>query len=192
MGNVASLQKALNYLQVHNIISKSQKEIENADYLILPGVGSFKQGMTNLIEYGLVDLLNDQVLVKSKPILGICLGMQLFSENGTEPEHTKGLGWIEGEVIKISNNGLRIPHLGWNNTRFLSDKWSNFNEKDFYYIHSYHLSVRKTENILATVNYGMELVAAIQHKNMMATQFHPEKSQEIGLQLLKQFFTNYA
>jgi glutamine amidotransferase len=192
MGNVASVQKALNYLQINNEISNSEKEIESADFLILPGVGSYRQGMSNLKEYGLLDILNDQVLIKLKPILGICLGMQLFSESGTEPEYSKGLGWIKGEVVKIPNSGLRIPHLGWNNTCFLSPKWSEFNDKDFYYIHSYHFAVNNKENVLATVNYGIELVAAIQYKNIMATQFHPEKSQEIGLSLLKQFFINYA
>lgn len=192
MGNVASVQKALNYLKFSNVISNSEKDIDNADYLILPGVGSFKQGMSNLVKFGLLDLLNNQVLLKSKPILGICLGMQLFSECGTEPEFSKGLGWIKGGVVKIPNSGLRIPHLGWNNTCFLSENWSEFNGKDFYYIHSYHFSVKQTDNVLATVDYGTELVAAIQYKNIMATQFHPEKSQEIGLQFLKHFFKNYA
>jgi imidazole glycerol-phosphate synthase subunit HisH len=192
MGNVASVQKALNYLQIQNIISNSEREIKNAEYLILPGVGSYKQGMLNLKEYNLIDVLNEQVMVKTKPILGICLGMQLFSESGSEPEHSKGLGWIKGEVVKIPYVGHRLPHLGWNTVRFVSGEWSDFNGEDFYFIHGYHFRLENSEDVLANVHYGQELIAAVQKKNIVATQFHPEKSQKKGIELLKHFFSMYA
>src|SRR3990167_8031213 len=112
MGNVASVQKVLKKLGYHSIITNDHDEIKNADFIILPGVGSFKKGMENLAESGLVDVLTHEVVVNKKPFLGICLGMQLIATHGNEPVPVNGLGWIEGEVIKItSETGLRIPHL---------------------------------------------------------------------------------
>jgi glutamine amidotransferase len=192
MGNIASVKKALDFLDIPNIVSNTKEDIEKAQFLILPGVGSFKQGMENLNQLGLVELLSHEILFKKKPILGICLGMQLFAQNGTEPDNCNGLGWVEGNVVKMENNGLRIPHLGWNNVKFLSEKWQQFDDKDFYFIHSYHFEVKIKEKILATVKYGEEYVAAIQYENILATQFHPEKSQELGLNLIKHFYQFYA
>jgi glutamine amidotransferase len=192
MGNLASVRNALNHLQVQNQISDNISEIQKADFLILPGVGSFRQGMNNLNNLGLIDVLNHEVLIKKKPILGICLGMQLFAESGTEPTECAGLSWISGHVIKMEEPNLRIPHLGWNNVTFLLEHFKEYDQQDFYFIHSYHFEVTNPDHILATVNYGKDYVAAILRDNIMATQFHPEKSQKAGLKLLHNFYKFYA
>ena len=189
MGNVASVLKALNYLNILGKVSKDFTEIEQAKYIILPGVGSFQQGINNLKENGLFDFLTQQVQEKKKPFLGVCLGMQLIATRGTEPYDCEGLGWIDGDVIKIEAPGKRVPHLGWNNITPKSEKYfSNLTNTDFYFIHSYHFRVTDKQAIAATVNYGEDLVACVQKDNIFATQFHPEKSQESGLNLLKNFF----
>lgn len=193
MGNVASVQKALNFLKVDNVISHCKEDIEKADYIILPGVGSFEQGMKNLEKNGLIDALNDQVIVKKKPFLGICLGMQLIATNGNEPVPTKGLGWVEGDIIPIEEPDKRVPHLGWNTLHSTEcDLLKEVAEKDFYFIHSYHFKVKESSSVAAVVNYGKDYVAAIKKDNIFATQFHPEKSQDSGLELLKKFFEYYA
>jgi|JI8StandDraft_1071087.scaffolds.fasta_scaffold40107_3 glutamine amidotransferase len=193
MGNVASVQKALDFLKIDSIISNNAQDIKNAHYIILPGVGSFKQGMSNLIKSNLVEVLNHEVIINKKPFFGICLGMQLIAEMGTEPDPVKGLGWIKGKVIKITENQRRIPHLGWNtihaNTVFIPEVC---NHKDYYFIHSYHFDVEDKNQIAAFVNYGENYVAAVHYENIFATQFHPEKSQDAGLKLLKHFFDFYA
>jgi imidazole glycerol-phosphate synthase subunit HisH len=192
MGNVASVQKVLNFLNIPNIISRKHEDIEDAGFLILPGVGSFRQGMQNLRDYELVDILSNQVVHQKKPIFGICLGMQLFALEGTEPTLCNGLGWIKGRVIKIQDPKLRIPHLGWNNIIVKNDLLHDFKDQDFYFIHSYHLELEDANDLLATVEYGREYTAIIQRENLFATQFHPEKSQHIGLQLMRFFYSHYA
>lgn len=189
MGNIASVQKALNFLNINSIITDCHKEIKNSSTIILPGVGGFSQGMQNLKDKGLDILLNDEVINKKKPFLGICLGMQLIMEKGYEPIECKGLNWIEGEVKKISNQNLRVPHLGWNDLKVLNSKYyENSRDLNFYFIHSYHAILKNSFDIAATVNYGFDMVASIQKGNIFATQFHPEKSQNSGLSLLKTFF----
>lgn len=193
MGNVASVQKALGFLNIESVITRDHDVIKNASYIVLPGVGSFKQGMANLHEFGLIDLLNTEVLQNKKPFLGICLGMQLLATEGTEPEITPGLGWIAGKVIKIEAPGKRIPHLGWNNITITNGGYfNNVGALDFYFIHSYHFDVANKQEVAATVNYGPDLVASVQRDNIFATQFHPEKSQNAGLQVLKNFFLHNA
>lgn len=193
MGNVESVKKSLDFIGMDSIISNSESDFQNSDFIILPGVGSFKQGMENLIRLNLVGHLNNEILIKKKPFLGICLGMQLIGQMSTEHGLTKGLGWIEGNVVKIESENLRVPHLGWNSLIVKDDLiLKPFDNKDFYFIHSYHLDVTKIENIAATVNYGKEYVAAVRKGNIFATQFHPEKSQEQGIKLLKLFFNKNA
>ncbi len=193
MGNVASVQKALNYLKIENIITCDHGEIENADAIILPGVGAFKQGMDNLNLYNLIPVLNEQVLVKQKPFMGFCLGMQLLATTGTEVVDCNGLGWIAGTVKRIDEPEKRIPHLGWNNITITKQGFlTPVDQKDFYFIHSYHFDINDKDNIAATVNYGKDYVAAIQYKNIFATQFHPEKSQDAGLSLLSEIYKHYA
>jgi glutamine amidotransferase len=180
-------------LGFESIITNDPIEIQHASYIILPGVGAFAQGMENLNKLVLVDLLNNEVIVNKKPFLGICLGMQLIATKGHELNLTNGLGWVEGEVIKINEPGKSIPHLGWNEITVTNDSFiKDFNHKDFYFIHSYHFNVTNREDIAATVNYGNSYVAAIQKENIFASQFHPEKSQLSGLSLIKSFLNFYA
>ena len=124
MGNVASVQKALNFLKIENIITADHNEISASTAILLPGVGSFKQGMTNLHERGLVELLTKEVVENKKKFLGICLGMQLIMDQGSEPEVTKGLGWISGEVIKFELENLAVPHMGWNSIKNKNNKYT--------------------------------------------------------------------
>ncbi len=193
MGNVASVQKALHFLNIESVITADHDTIRNSSHIVLPGVGSFLQGMKNLNEKGLSDLLTEEVIAKKKKFLGICLGMQLLSENGTEPIDSKGLGWIKGTVKKIDQPHLRIPHMGWNNITVVKDSfYKDIADSDFYFIHSYHLVPDDKSVIAATVNYGEDLVASIEKENIFATQFHPEKSQVAGLTVLKAFFNSHA
>jgi glutamine amidotransferase len=193
MGNVASVDKAVKHLGFESIITNDPIEIQQSTYIILPGVGAFAQGMDNLNKLGLVEILNEQVINNKKPFLGICLGMQLIASRGFEPNLTSGLDWIKGDVIKIVDSKKSIPHLGWNDiTETKNSIIKDFNNKDFYFIHSFHFDVLNKEDIVATVNYGKDYVAAIQKDNIFATQFHPEKSQTSGLELMKSFFNYYA
>ena len=193
MGNVASVDKAIKYLGFESIITNDPIEIQQATYIILPGVGAFAQGMENLNKLGLVEILNEQVINNKKPFLGICLGMQLIASRGFETNLTSGLDWIKGDVIKIIETEKSIPHLGWNEITVTKNSIiKDFNKKDFYFIHSFHFNVFKRDDIAATVNYGNDYVAAIQKDNIFATQFHPEKSQTSGLELIKSFFNYYA
>ena len=189
MGNLASVQKALNFLNVKSVITNEHSVIKDSSIILLPGVGSFAQGMENLNERNLVDLLTEEVKIKKKPFLGICLGMQLIMEDGNEPYECKGLGWVEGEVKKFELLDLKIPHMGWNNIQILNNKYyNNLENSDFYFIHSFHVKTKNDQDIAATVNYGFDVVASVQKDNIFATQFHPEKSQGAGLSLLKTFF----
>jgi glutamine amidotransferase len=193
MGNVASVQKALNFLKIECVITNDHRSIKNAECIILPGVGSFMRGMMNLKERGLDTLLTEEVIVKKKKFLGICLGMQLLIENGTEPLDSKGLGWIKGTVKKFDVPGLRVPHMGWNDITIVKDTfYKGIGDLDFYFIHSYHMVPQNKSVIAATVNYGGEVVASIQQENIFATQFHPEKSQVAGLTVLRSFFEQNA
>lgn len=191
MGNVASVQKALNFLNLKSIITKDHQLITDANYIVLPGVGSFKQGMSNLKEHKLDELLTKLVINEKKNFLGICLGMQLIAEFGNEPDKCLGLGWIKGEVKKMEAKNLRVPHMGWNDIEIKNEIYfDGIKSKDFYFIHSYHFDVTDKNDVSSYVNYGDKLVSSIKHQNIFATQFHPEKSQDSGLQLLKNYFTN--
>ena len=191
MGNVASVQKALNFLQLKSTITNDQSLIKEASVIILPGVGSFKQGMLNLKINKLDEFLTEEVVEKKKNFLGICLGMQLIAEYGNEPDRTNGLGWIKGEVKKIESDKLRIPHMGWNDLEIKNSKYyDNIKSNDFYFIHSYHFVPKDEFVVDSYVNYGEKLVSSIQNENIFATQFHPEKSQASGLTLLKNYFSN--
>src|ERR1700756_5082373 len=178
MGNVASVQKALNFLNIPSVVTDNHKAISDSDFILLPGVGSFRQGMENLKRKELDKLLTDLVMGEKKSFFGICLGMQLIAKKGTEPEDCMGLGWVDGTIVKIEQQNLRVPHMGWNNIDIKKQGYfENLQGKDFYFIHSYHFIPDNKDVIGATVEYGGELVAAVQKENIFATQFHPEKSQ---------------
>ena len=195
MGNVASVQKAIKKLGFESIITADHNEIKKTDLIILPGVGSFCAGMENLHKLDLVNLLTQEVVAKKKPFIGICLGMQLIASYGTEPYRVKGLGWIDGEVVKIESGlNIRIPHLGWNNVKVENQKefFQEFDGLDYYFIHSYHFNATHKEQVVLSVDYGNQLVAAVHKENIYAMQFHPEKSQEAGMKLLQKIIAQYA
>ena len=190
MGNIASVEKSIKNIGRDVIISNDINIISNASSIILPGVGSFKQGMENLIQRNLINVLTEEVIKKKKPFLGICLGMQLIMDKGYEPVETDGLGWIKGEVIPIENQKLPLPHLGWNNIYSNGVNEDNI-DNNFFFIHSYHVTLN--ESVETTfVDYEFPIVASLKKDNIFATQFHPEKSQNAGLDLLNNFFTSHA
>ena len=198
-GNLKSVSKALelasnNVLKRSNIeIINSSKDLNNFDKVVLPGQGSFKQCFQSLSSIrGVLDGLIDFVIVKKKPILGICVGMQLFSTFGDEDGGSDGLGWIKGKVKKISlkDLSLKLPHMGWNNIQISSSsKLLNGinNDSHFYFVHSYSFDLDEKKYVSATTNYSIEIVSAIEKENIFGTQFHPEKSQANGIKILENF-----
>ena len=198
-GNLKSVSKALelasnNVLKRSNIeIINSAKDLNNFDKVVLPGQGSFKQCFQSLNSiHGILDGLRDFVTAKKKPILGICVGMQLFSSFGDEDGGSDGLGWIKGKVKKISlkDLSLKLPHMGWNNIQISSNsKLLNGinNDSHFYFVHSYSFDVDEKKYVSATTNYSIEIVSAIEKENIFGTQFHPEKSQANGIKILENF-----
>jgi len=193
MGNLASVEKSLNYLGFANVITQDSNEIKEASAIILPGVGSFQQGMNNLEKLQLIPILSDQVIVKKKPFLGICLGMQLLLERGSEPTKCTGLGWIKGSVNKIENREAPVPHLGWNKVYPSNDTMSSDSiDHNYYFIHSYHVTLEDDMDDISLVDYEFPMVASFRRDNIYATQFHPEKSQRAGLELLKKYFGSRA
>ena len=193
MGNLWSVYSTFKYLGVDVNISSEPRDILAADLLVLPGVGSFRQAMNSLENRGLVSVIKEAVLVKRTKILGICLGMQLFAEFGFEDGHADGLGFIESSVDKFQLNGeveFKIPHIGFNNVNFSSGSLLGANLKsasDFYFVHSYRMSAEGLPGQVGICDYGGKFLAAYERDNLFATQFHPEKSQTNGLQLLSNF-----
>ncbi|EME9846140.1 imidazole glycerol phosphate synthase subunit HisH [Campylobacter jejuni] len=189
-GNLNSVAKAFEKIGAKNFITQDPKDLQKADKLLLPGVGSFKEAMKNLKELGFIEALKEQVLVQKKPILGICLGMQLFLERGYEGGVCEGLGFIEGEVVKFEEDlNLKIPHMGWNELEILKQDplyQGIDNKSDFYFVHSFYVKC-KDEFVNAKAQYGHKFVASLQKDHIFATQFHPEKSQNLGLKLLENF-----
>jgi glutamine amidotransferase len=192
LGNVFSVIGAVEKLGFKVKISNKIKDLEKADKLILPGVGAFSDGMKNLKELGLIEPLNRLVLKEKKPILGICLGCQLMAKESFEFGHHQGLGWIDGSVIKLEPNSkeLRVPHVGWDELiqRKKSILFKGIPEDAlFYYTHSFYMKCNNPEDVLGECDYGGWFTAAFQQANIYGTQFHPEKSQLHGLNLLKNF-----
>lgn len=193
MGNLHSIVKSLEYVSNEEIITTRKKQdIISSEKIVLPGVGAFGDAIINLSKYNLIELIKEEILLKKKPFLGICLGMQILTEVGFEYGEHPGLGIIPGRVIKFSFDSLdyRIPHVGWNDVSI--DKnvkpLSNIkNGTDFYFCHSFHMDCKDKSWICATCNYGNNFVAAVAKNNVFATQFHPEKSQKWGLKILKNF-----
>lgn len=194
MGNTRSVVKTLQALGHEAELTNSPDRLRVASHLILPGVGAFKDGMANLRELGLEALLQEIVVRGKKPFLAICLGMQLLAEEGMENNgpHT-GLGWIQGRVERfaIDEKKYKVPHVGWNNIRIVKDvplfRDVPRPDPDFYFVHSYHLVCANPEDIIASCDYGQTFTAAIQRENIIATQFHPEKSQANGIHVLNNF-----
>lgn len=189
-GNIMSVCNALESLNADVRTVSNPKELKNYNKIILPGVGSFAKAMETLTNNGWIECLNIEVKQKGKLFLGICLGLQLLAETGTEHGLNNGLGWIEGKVEKIESNGLRLPHIGWNTVKILKSDgiYKGIGESaDFYFVNSYALDVSNRSVLSGVVEYGNEFTASVQFENIFATQFHPEKSHKIGLKLLENF-----
>ena len=198
-GNLRSAAKALevaagdisNKLKIE--VSSDPKIINKSEKIILPGQGSFRDCYLGIKKInGLQDSLNEFVLVKKKPIFGICVGMQLFAKKGYESQETQGFGWIDGEVRKINylKKKLKLPHMGWNEINFKKDfsLFSNLeNKSHMYFVHSYEFLTKQKDCIVATTDYGNLITAAVVKENIFGTQFHPEKSQKNGITILKNF-----
>tara|TARA_B100001741_G_C16398965_1_gene526058 strand:+ start:112 stop:753 length:642 start_codon:yes stop_codon:yes gene_type:complete len=200
-GNLASLKNslenaALNFKKnIKIIISNNPEVISKADKLILPGVGDFLNCRKQLLKIiGMKETIEEYIKKKSRPFLGICVGMQLMGNISYERGKNKGLELIDADVIKINNevNNIRVPHMGWNNIKVkknLDKGFLSLDSSDFYFVHSYHMKCNNDNDILASVEYGEELVAAVCKDNILGVQFHPEKSQLSGKKFLQQFFS---
>lgn len=197
MGNLSSVTNALDYLGIANQVVNSEDGFSSSSHLIIPGVGSYARAMENIRSKKYFHLIQE-FGNSGNPILGICLGMQLLSKFGTEPYHIEGLGFIEGEVVLLPEElGIRIPHMGWNGISLVNNHPILDGIKlkaDFYFVHSYYFSIVNAENIVTNTSYGFAFPSIVcsSDQNIIGIQFHPEKSQKQGLQILKNFsqFTN--
>jgi glutamine amidotransferase len=189
-GNLKSVEKALKYLGQDVIVSRDSSEILQADKVILPGVGSFGDAMNNLDHFNLVDTIK-KVAEKDTPFLGICLGLQLLFEKSDETPGAEGLGILKGEILRIPpKEGLKIPHMGWNSLNIkpqarLFDGIAN--NSYVYFVHSYYLKAEDENIVAASTEYSTHIHASVESGNIFACQFHPEKSSDVGLRILKNF-----
>ena len=193
VGNLGSILNMLKKLKIEAEIISDIGTIENADKIILPGVGSFDNGMRNLNERGFVPILNKLAIEEKKPILGICLGMQLFSKSSEEGKFP-GLGWLDAETVRFKFDGentrLKIPHMGWNRVDIKNHDAifkDMYPRARYYFVHSLHVKCNDPANVLTITHYGFDFVSAVQKDNILGTQFHPEKSHKFGMKLLKNF-----
>ena len=194
MGNLNSVKKKLDRLKTTASITSNPKDIIKADKIILVGVGHFAKAMKNIKELNLLDTLNEVAIIKKKPVLGICLGMQLMAKD-SEEGNTEGLGWLDANVRKMQVDDtlrFKIPHTGWN--KITQSKKSRLmkgipESSEFYFVHSYHLMPNETSNILNETEYCFKFTSAIEKNNIFGVQYHPEKSHDIGEVLLKNFIS---
>ena len=194
IGNTRSVMNAFKAIGQEPYITNSPKELAKASAIVLPGVGAFNKGMQNLTQLNLVDALNEQILIKQKPFLGICLGLHFLAGQSFENEPCRGFNWIGGSVRRIDSKDARyrVPHVGWNEVRIGNSHPLFLNLEGspvFYFVHSYQLQCDDdvSDVISATCWHGEEIVAAVQNNNIFAVQFHPEKSQYNGLKVLENF-----
>lgn len=193
LSNLRSVQKAFQRIGIETVTTNKKDVISRAEKLVLPGVGHFAVGMQRLRELDLIEALNKRVVSEKTPVLGICLGMQLMTRH-SEEGNCDGLGWVDAETRKFSFHGeherLKIPHMGWNTVKaFRGGELLSGVEEDnsFYFVHSFYVICDRAEDILSTTSYGLEFHSGVQFRNVIGVQFHPEKSHDAGLNLLKKF-----
>lgn len=192
-GNISAIKNIYERLNISFEFANTHEQISKADHIILPGVGAFDETISTLHKNGIIEVLNKMVLVKKIPILGICVGMQMIAES-SEEGLLKGLGWIPGKVKKFDKelipNKPKIPHLGWNSVATTRNNplFKGIDQKmGFYFVHSYYFECENEVNVIATTDYGKVFHSAINNDNIFGVQFHPEKSHDNGIQLLKNF-----
>ncbi|MFL2939910.1 MAG: imidazole glycerol phosphate synthase subunit HisH [Candidatus Poseidoniales archaeon] len=191
LGNLGSISKALDRIGYENRISRNLKNINPGDKFILPGVGHFEKGIKNLSKFNLINKLNDFVLIKKHSILGICLGMQLMT-NFSEEGNCNGLGWVDASVKRFvfNSTNFKLPHMGWNslNIKKNDSLFLRFDlDERFYFVHSYYVDCNEKNIISSTSNYYLEFCSSFSKENIHGVQFHPEKSHDSGLRLLRNF-----
>lgn len=189
-GNIKSVEKALQFLGQEPVVTRDKETLLQAEKVIVPGVGAFGDAMGKMHQYGLVEVLRE-IAAKGTPLLGICLGLQLFFESSEETPGVEGLGLLPGKIVRIPDKeGFKIPHMGWNSIQInpASRLLKGIEEGAYvYFVHSYYLQAENEADVAATTDYVVNIHAAAEHENIFATQFHPEKSGKIGLQILKNF-----
>lgn len=188
-GNVKSVEKAVEHLGYKARLTRDKNDILNADHVILPGVGAFGDSMANLERYDLVPVIR-QVVDSGTPFLGICVGLQLLFDDSEESPGARGLSLLAGSIRRIPDTGLKIPHIGWNSLKFPRQGrlFKDIPEESFvYFVHSYYLEAQDPGIVTAITEYGTQIHASVESGNVFATQFHPEKSSEVGLKILNNF-----
>ena len=195
-GNISSVINSFKEVAKNKInldVTSDLKKIKSSEKIVLPGQGSFKSCIDALNKIdGLIDTLNETVIIDKKPLLGICVGLQMFADTGYEETETKGLSWIPGKVLKINNQKgkYKLPHIGWNQINILKDSkiFKDIeNNSHMYFVHSYEFIPKDKNVISATTDYSYNVVCAVQKENIFGTQFHPEKSDKIGLKIIDNF-----
>ena len=195
-GNVLSAQKSFikiakdNNIEVDVLISKKLNDVKNSTHIVLPGQGAFSTCMNGLKKTdGLIDELSEFALIKKKPFLGICVGMQMLANMSEENGDHEGLGWIDGQIKLLPGDNLKLPHMGWNLVIPTNSKYNNLisTKNDYYFVHSYYFECADKDNILAETKYGTNFTSIVGKENIYGVQFHPEKSSSQGLNLLKEF-----
>lgn len=195
MGNVRSLMNAFEYIGEDAVVTADVSELEEADRLVLPGVGAFGDAVAAIEASGLRPVLNRLALEVKKPVLGVCLGMQLFARKSFEHGEHEGLGWLDAEIHPLQiQPPAKVPHVGWNAVSFAPDEWLfkglPSGESDYYFVHSFHMVCADPADVAGTCDHGGPFTAAVRRDNLTATQFHPEKSQDNGLQLLQNWLAH--
>lgn len=189
-GNIKSVEKAFQYIGEETIVTRDREEILGADKVVLPGVGAFGDAMNKLVDYNLVDTIKE-VVDKKIPFLGICLGLQLLFESSDETPGVKGLGILPGKILRIPDKqGVKIPHIGWNSLELTNNGrlFKGIDEQAYvYFVHSYYLKSDDESIVKASTEYATHIHASVEKDNVFACQFHPEKSGDVGLQILKNF-----
>ncbi|WP_022773470.1 imidazole glycerol phosphate synthase subunit HisH [Butyrivibrio sp. AE2015] len=193
-GNIKSVEKAFDYLGAKTLVTRDPKEIYRADHVVLPGVGAFGDAMNKINEYGLKETISE-VVSKEIPFLGICLGLQLLFESSMESENVSGLGILRGKInripcIDLEGNMYKIPQIGWNSLSFPREGrlFKSIDDNPYvYFVHSYYLRAENRDEVTATTDYSVSIDASVESGNVFACQFHPEKSADVGMQILKNF-----